>query len=277
MNISKRVARKILTAAAPLLLASGAQAATAPSYLGQIPGGDVAQIKSIVANTCSACHGVHGNSMMAQYPNLAGQNQSYLIKQLENFHTGARTNQIMQAMVATIPPANFAADVKDLAYYFSQQKLNPKINANATDPKTTLKVLTLGEHIYRSGMPASGIPACMACHEADGMGNGPMAIPRLAGQHEQYVFTQLEQFSDGQRSNDPHSMMRMIASKLTKNQMTAVAFYVQSLNPGLVLGDGPKNYEQMKTQRSQTPLIGVPADQVASKNAKPTPAKTPQL
>ncbi|OBS11012.1 hypothetical protein Thpro_020728 [Acidihalobacter prosperus] len=117
----------------------------------------------------------------------------------------------------------------------------------------------------------------MACHEADGMGNGPMAIPRLAGQHEQYVFTQLEQFSDGQRSNDPHSMMRMIASKLTKNQMTAVAFYVQSLNPGLVLGDGPKNYEQMKTRRNQTPLIGVPADQVASKNAKPTPAKTPQL
>ncbi|WP_197495680.1 c-type cytochrome [Acidihalobacter yilgarnensis] len=274
MKISTRIVKRILTATACMLSANIAYAAPGLSYLGKVPSGEPAQVKSILSNTCSACHGADGNSLMTQYPNLAGQNESYLVKQLDNFHTGARSNQIMQAMVATIPADHFAQDVEDLAYYFSQQKFNPKINANATEPKTTLKILKIGEQIYRSGLPTAGVPACMACHEADGMGNGPMAIPRLAGQHSAYVITQLLQFRDGERHNDPHEMMRMIAGRLSKKEITAVAFYVQALRPNLILGDGPKNYEQTQKQGQPTPLIGVPTDQIAAPAAEKTAAST---
>ena len=269
MNKNTHLAKRFLTLIVALL-STGSAYAAGMSYLGQVPSGDPSQVKSIVSQTCAACHGAHGNSLMPNYPNLAGQNASYLIKQLEDFHTGARTNQIMQAMVATIPANQFVQDVRDIAYYFSQQPFNPKANANATAPKTTLKVLKLGEEIYRSGLPNAGVPACMACHEATGMGNGPMAIPRLAGQHYAYVITQLMQFRDHERHNDPHSMMRMIASHLNKQQMSAVAYYVQALRPDLILGAGPKTYEQNK-QRS-TPLVGVPADQIAAPAAKASQA-----
>lgn len=275
MNNSKRLAKYLLIMAFPLLGIGVAQA-TGVSYLGQVPTGNYAQVKSIVSQTCSACHGAHGNSLMPIYPNLAGQNASYIIKQLNDFHSGARTNAIMQAMVATIPPNEFSSDVQDLAFYFSQQPFNPKANANASAPKATLAVLKLGETIYRSGLPKSGVPACMACHEANGMGNGPMAIPRLAGQHSSYVITQLKQFRDHDRHNDPHKMMQMIAGHLNKKQMTAVADYVQALRPRMILGSGPKNLVQL--ERLDNPVVGVPASQIAvstAKASKPPAASAP--
>ncbi|WP_455380338.1 c-type cytochrome [Acidihalobacter prosperus] len=276
MKNTMSTARQLLVAALSVCIIPASYAAAKISYHGVVPGGNPAQVKSIVTQTCAACHGAHGNSLMPQYPNLAGQNQGYLMKQLLDFNNGSRTNQTMQAMVKIIPSKHFARDVKDIAYYFSQQKFNPDINANAKAPKATLKVLKLGEQIYRSGIPSAKVPACMACHEADGMGNGPMAIPRLAGQHSKYVITQLEQFRHGKRSNDPHKMMRMIAGRLNTKEITAVAFYVQALRPKLVLGNNPQNYVQAIKQRKSTPLIGVsekeikkPGDQ-KGKNKNPS-------
>lgn len=267
MNSTAHFAKRFLTSTIALFCTGSAYAAMGMNYLGQQPAGNTAHVTSIVTQTCAACHGVHGNSLMAGYPNLAGQNASYLIKQLEDFHAGNRTNPIMQAMVATIPANQFSQDVKDIAYYFSRQPFDPKANANATAPKTSLKVLKLGEDIYRSGLSEAGVPACMACHEANGMGNGPMAIPRLAGQHSAYIITQLLQFRDNERHNDPHRMMRMIASRLNKKEMTAVAYYAQALRPALILGSGPENYEQAEQSQFKQ-LIGVPADQIAVPETK---------
>ena len=53
---------------------------------------EAGQARSIV---CAACHGVDGNSFNPEWPSLAGQNESYLIKSLQSFKDGSRQNVLM--------------------------------------------------------------------------------------------------------------------------------------------------------------------------------------
>jgi cytochrome c553 len=64
---------------------------------------------------CFACHGENGVSLLPNYPNLAGQKEQYIVKQLTDFKSGARANPIMAGMVAALSDT----DIQDLAAYFS--------------------------------------------------------------------------------------------------------------------------------------------------------------
>ena len=79
--------------------------------------GDVAAGK-IKSSQCAACHGVKGISPMGLYPNLAGQKEQYLVKQMNDFRSGARKDPTMQAMSAALTDANVA----DLAAYYASIK-----------------------------------------------------------------------------------------------------------------------------------------------------------
>ena len=70
--------------------------APAPALLGDAAAGEG---KSAV---CGACHGADGNSALAMYPKLAGQNESYIARQLTQFKDGKRVNAIMQPFVSTL-------------------------------------------------------------------------------------------------------------------------------------------------------------------------------
>src|SRR5687768_2577452 len=67
------------------------------------------------AAMCFACHGASGVSTLPNYPNLAGQKEQYLIKQLTDFKAGKRTDPSMSSMVSALPEG----DVPDIAAYFS--------------------------------------------------------------------------------------------------------------------------------------------------------------
>jgi cytochrome c553 len=50
---------------------------------------------------------------------------------------------------------------------------------------------------------------CQACHGPHGWGDGPRAIPALAGQHESYLIEQLTDFATAKRAGDSmHEVMR---------------------------------------------------------------------
>jgi cytochrome c553 len=72
------------------------------------------------------------------------------------------------------------------------------------------------------------VPACASCHGPQGKGI-PVQFPRLAGQHSDYVYAQLNNFRLGERANDGAKMMRTIAAKMTDADMKAVAAYIQGL------------------------------------------------
>jgi cytochrome c553 len=179
--------------------------------------GDPAKAQSIVNQVCAACHGSDGNSLLNANPSLAGQHPEYLAKQLMEFKSGSRNNAVMTGMVANLS----AEDMRNLAAYYAGQK--PKETA-ARDKA----LIAQGRKLYRGGNAANGAAACAGCHSPSGAGI-PAQYPRLAGQHAEYVLTQLKAFHAGERTNDPNQMMRTVAAKLSDREMAALAEYVSGL------------------------------------------------
>jgi cytochrome c553 len=79
--------------------------------------GDAAAGKAKSA-TCAGCHGAAGVSAVPTYPNLAGQKEAYLAKQIKAFKAGTRKDPSMNAMVAALTDA----DIANLAAYYAGLK-----------------------------------------------------------------------------------------------------------------------------------------------------------
>ena len=68
---------------------------------------------------CLSCHGQAGRSNDENYPSLAGKDVEWIVQQLENFQSGERQNEYMNAMA---PMAE--GFERSIAEYLSIQ--NPK-------------------------------------------------------------------------------------------------------------------------------------------------------
>lgn len=178
---------------------------------------EAGQARSMV---CAGCHGVDGNSFNPEWPSLAGQNASYLVKSLQSFKDGSRQNVLMAAQAAALSEQ----DMQDLAAWYSSQKLAGK----TADPA----LVSSGERLFRGGNMATGVPACGACHGPSGQGNRAAGWPAIAGQHALYSTNQLVAYRSKQRVTDGDTqMMRTVAARLTDEEIQAVTSYAQGLHP----------------------------------------------
>lgn len=175
--------------------------------------------------TCVACHGESGNSAVGLYPNLAGQQQKYLFKQLKAFKLGAQTqgekgryNINMAAMVIGLSEQ----DMADLAAYYAS--LPVKLGVT---PETAIDT---GQQLYRYGDKARNITACIACHGPRGNGTPSSGFPKISGQQTDYLIKQLSDFRLGERKTDPNGMMRLVAAMLSDDEITKVSEYVGGLH-----------------------------------------------
>lgn len=176
------------------------------------------------AMVCAACHGPNGNSPSSMYPSLAGQHDTYLIKQLTEYRLAAQTNgeqgranAIMQGQAMNLSDQ----DIADLAAYFSAQ--DAEIVGAPEDS------IAMGEKLYRGGDEERGLTACVACHGPRGDGMGLAGFPDISGNHAAYMKTQLEMFRSGERNNDLNGMMRDIASKMTDADIEVLSQYLSGL------------------------------------------------
>ena len=163
---------------------------------------------------CGYCHEYDGNSKIPNYPRLAGQQRLYLVKQLNDFKSGKRKGS-MQATAELLSDA----DVKIVADYFSQQKLK-------MDPAITTPGFKLAKKLYFEGDEGRGLNSCAGCHGPKGMGGG--VIPRIVGQHKDYLRTQLLAFKARDRKNDEAGFMRDVVEKLTASEIEVLASYLAS-------------------------------------------------
>lgn len=177
---------------------------------------DAGQEKSA---SCVACHGPAGISSNPEWPSLAGQHAAYIEKQLQYFKIGKkRYNPLMAPIVADLNQQ----DMADLAAYYSSLPL-PK-------QSTPEKFLSPGEQLYRGGNFEKHITACIACHGPRGLGNAQANFPVLSGQQPVYTMQTLLAFKTNQRQSDANDIMRDIASRMSKDDMEAVAYYVAGLH-----------------------------------------------
>ena len=175
---------------------------------------DLERGKQIAGTVCVACHGADGNSTQPVNPILASQHADYIAAQLAAFKSGARQSPIMQGMAAGLSPE----DMRNVGAWFESQKQSPSI---ARDKALALR----GQQLWRAGIKSLGVPACAGCHGAAGHGI-PSQYPRLAGQYADLTFGWLRAYSTGTRS---HPVMGVIASRLSENDMKAVAEYAAGL------------------------------------------------
>jgi len=192
------------------------------------PGMNTKRAKAII---CTGCHGADGNNDNPDYPRLAGQHKSYLIKQLTDFKKGYRKEEHMTAMAGAIS----YNDIPDIAHYFSVQKIKrlaPVKKNKDLDKYSSIKkslFLKEGKKLYQYGNTKKSITACASCHGINGRGLASQQYPVLAGQHKAYLLKALRAFRFGKRYNDKNSLMRNIVLKLTNDDIKALASYLASL------------------------------------------------
>lgn len=169
------------------------------------------------AAICGACHGASGASVNPEWPNLAGQHESYIALQLSLFKQGTRQNVVMAPNAAALSDQ----DMQDLGAHFARQT-PAGLEADPSNWRA-------GERLYRGGDEARGLPACIACHGPQGKGNGPAKYPALRAQHAVYTYNQLRSYASGARTTPGSDIMNVVAGKLTDEEMRALASYTQGL------------------------------------------------
>lgn len=202
-------------------------AAAAPSAHADANAGSVlAHQGSAGVPACVSCHGMQGEGQAASgFPRLAGQNQDYLLKQLQAFADGTRKSPQMNPIARALS----AAQKRDATAYFASLpawKQQDKPDTSSPSYQRGRKLATVGD--WNKEMPA-----CFICHGAGGRGVPPH-FPALAGQPRTYTRVQLEAWRSAKRSNDPQGLMRSVGAKMTDQEIADVSLYLENPSPAEV-------------------------------------------
>lgn len=182
--------------------------------------GDIAAGKA-TASVCVACHQANGEGAampgVEPWPALAGLDARYIVKQLQDFKSGARTNISMQPF-ATMLNDEQTQDVA--AYYASLPPVAPKAPEGVDEA-----LMKHGEQLALRGDWDRYVVACVSCH---GPGNNGVGgeFPRLTGQRPEYLRAQLLAYRDGSRANDPQDLMGTIARRMSDRDIEAVSMWL---------------------------------------------------
>jgi len=173
----------------------------------------------LVSNACSLCHGAAGLSVSPLFPNLAGQQASYIEGALKLFRERGRSDPHARAFMWGIARGLTDDQIEGVAKYFASQ---PAMSGTGSrNPALAEK----GKSIYESGVAEHGVIACMVCHGPNAEGQADNGFPRLAGQHRDYLVLQLQYFHGQLRENE---VMQGVAAYITDDEIAAVAEYLAS-------------------------------------------------
>jgi cytochrome c553 len=173
---------------------------------------------SITVTACLPCHaaGAAGPQAAPTFPKLDGQHTAYLEKQLREYMSGKRKSDIMAPIFGALKKQQ----IPGMAAHFASQTPARGVVENP-------ELAARGKVLYEEGNRATGVPGCIGCHLPNGVGSE--TYPRLAGQRQAYTVQQLMDFKSGTRSNDRVRVMRLVAGRLTEEEIRAVAEYVAGL------------------------------------------------
>lgn len=208
-------------AATPAKPARAGQSKSAPTAAPLAPKGDPALGKDKAdAERCVECHGQlgqgsgHPNSAEAKFAKLAGQKLPYIVKQVQDFRSGARKHDQMAIVARNVSDE----DLADIAAWFNSL---PPMKGEGAD------VHEAGKELFENGDTTRGITACASCHGAKGLAQGGVpAAPRLAGQEWKYLDNQLRAWRDGSRKNGPDGVMNQLAKALSDRDIEVIADYL---------------------------------------------------
>lgn len=170
--------------------------------------------------TCVVCHGPNAEGVAAvNSPALAGQSESYMIRQLWDFKKGNRgtadgdtIGAQMRPMAMTLQDGQAIANVA--AYLAALPTSNP--------PATVEGDIANGEKLYNS--------RCGACHGGKGWGIEELHTPNLSSIGDSYLMRQVRNFQDGLRGAQKETLhgtqMAMMAKSVTTEELKDIAAFL---------------------------------------------------
>ena len=168
-----------------------------------------------VFEVCAACHLTEGwGTKDGTFPQIAGQHQSVLVKQLADIREGNRDNPTMYpfAKPESIGGPQAMADV---TYYVSKLPMNPDNGKGPWKPGTP--EWKEGEKLFKDN--------CVKCHGDQGQGDAEKFYPQIRGQHYKYMLRQFQWIRDGKRRNANPDMVKQIKN-FSDDQEKKVINYV---------------------------------------------------
>ncbi len=160
---------------------------------------------------CAACHGPGGNSVLPQWPSLAGQPKVFIENQLVLIREGLRDVPQMKEVVAELSDE----DIVKLALHFSSRPLRP--SATLVDTARAQAGALLSRQLL-----------CGSCHLPDY--TGQQQVPRLAGQNEVYLQRALQQFRDNPGPGRD-TIMASTLRGLSDTALEQLAHYLATFKP----------------------------------------------
>jgi cytochrome c553 len=164
---------------------------------------------------CAACHGQDGaGSSDGAVPAIAGQYVPVLVKQLVDFHYDTRHDIRVQGFIShhQLTPQ----DLADVAAYVSS--LPPR--------QPTLRQES--SHIGRGAELFGSL--CAGCHGSRAEGDSRASVPRLAGQHSEYLIEQLRDAAEGGRPGMQRDHAGVLA-KLSIDDIDDLVEYLSGVAP----------------------------------------------
>jgi cytochrome c553 len=174
--------------------------------VGAVPDSTTQREFSAKLLVCDACH--EAGRSKANIPIIAGQQENYLLKQLQDFRSGDRKVEIMKWMAEALSQE----EMGPAAAHFAKKNWPARPTAAASTPAPR------------------GIAVCQACHEAKFLGAPQaegMTTPRLAGQSYEYLVEAMRRFAEGERTNNAD--MVQIMKGISPADREAMARYLSSL------------------------------------------------
>jgi cytochrome c553 len=160
------------------------------------------------AGLCAACHGLDGRMETPLSPVLAGQPSLYAITQLYLFREGRRGNEAMTAVAKTLTDDDLRGFSDLIA---TLPPVPPPPPATPPDPSRMARGQALAEQ-----------HKCLACHGAD-LGGGEQ-VPRIGGQHEDYLQASLRGFHTGARPGYTQAMSEAV-SQIPEEDLDTLAYF----------------------------------------------------
>lgn len=162
---------------------------------------------------CRGCHLEDGSGRgKSEIPQLAGQHDTVLIKQVLDVKAGRRHNPKMHPFTDEMLVGT--EDIADIAAYLSVLPL--PANNQVGDGKN----LAHGKKLYERD--------CASCHGAKGEGQAARFYPLVAGQHYAYLKRESIESRDEGRRNGDAEMVRVLKS-YSNADIEAVSDYMSRL------------------------------------------------
>ncbi len=172
-------------------------------------------------NACFTCHGLQGQGDGVSTPRLAGLDAGYLQKQMEDYASGLRPDDLMTRIARDLD----ADSRRAVAGFYAGLPTSPPGSASLS--------VAASPTIWRTGDLSRGITACASCHGPSGQGAGE-GQPAVAGQPTAYTLEQIDRWKSGKRRNDPRGVMAAAVQRLTDAEARAIARWLsdQPVSPG---------------------------------------------